>query len=104
MFDLPMDTNSEKKDYRIFRKYLIENGFLMMQYSIYVRVCTNQTMADNYMDKINKNLPSDGAVRGLIITDKQYEKMKIFLGDKSKNEKIITDKRLIVFWGDKCIV
>ena len=36
--------------------------------------------------KINKNLPSDGAVRGLIITEKQYEKMKIFLGDKSKNE------------------
>ena len=40
----------------------------------------------------------------MLITEKQYEKMKIFLGDKSKNEKIITDKRLIVFWGDKCIV
>lgn len=97
MFDLPMDTNSEKKDYRIFRKFLMENGFLMMQYSIYVRVCTNQTMADSYMEKVNRHLPSDGAVRGLIITEKQYEKMKIFLGVKSKNEKIITDRRLIIF-------
>lgn len=97
MFDLPMDTNKEKKEYRDFRKYLIENGFLMLQYSIYVRICTNQSMADNYMAKINRYLPSDGAVRGLIITEKQYEKMKIFLGDKSKNEKVITDKRLIIF-------
>lgn len=69
----------------------------MMQYSIYVRVCTNQTMADSYMEKVNRHLPSDGAVRGLIITEKQYEKMKIFLGVKSKNEKIITDRRIIIF-------
>lgn len=97
MFDLPMDNNGEKREYSIFRKYLIENGFLMLQYSIYVRICTNQSMADAYMNKINDNLPSDGNVRGLIITEKQYEKMKLFLGNKSKNERIITDKRLIIF-------
>lgn len=69
MFDLPMDNNSEKRAYRIFRKYLIENGFLMLQYSIYIRICTNQSMA-KYMDKVNDNLPSDGNIRGLIITEK----------------------------------
>ncbi len=97
MFDLPMDNNQEKREYRIFRKFLIENGFLMLQYSVYVRICTNQTMANLYLKKINNNLPTDGNVRGLIITEKQYEKMKLFLGNKSKNESIITDKRLIIF-------
>lgn len=97
MFDLPMDNNIEKKEYRHFRKFLIKNGFLMLQYSIYIRICTNQDMANNYMAKIEKNIPPDGAIRGLIITEKQYEKMKIFLGDKSKNEKLITDKRIIIF-------
>ena len=93
MFDLPMNTKSEQREYREFRQFLLENGFLMLQYSIY----TNQTMADNYIKKIEKVLPSDGAIRGLIITEKQYEKMKIFLGQKSKVESIITDKKLIVF-------
>lgn len=97
MFDLPMDNRSELRDYRMFRKFLIENGFLMLQYSIYVRICTNQTMADSYMNKISNHLPADGNIRGLIITEKQYEKMKLFLGNKSRNEKIITDKRLIIF-------
>lgn len=97
MFDLPMETNSEKRDYREFRQFLIKNGFLMLQYSVYVRICTNQEMANNYIKKIEKNLPSDGAIRGLIITEKQYEKMKIFLGKKSKNESIITDKKMIIF-------
>lgn len=97
MFDLPMDNNSEKREYREFRQFLIKNGFLMLQYSVYARICTNQEMVNNYIKKIEKVLPSDGAVRGLVITEKQYEKMKIFLGKKSKNESIITDKKLIIF-------
>lgn len=97
MFDLPMDNNSEKREYREFRQFLIKNGFLMLQYSVYARICTNQEMVNNYIKKVEKVLPSDGAVRGLVITEKQYEKMKIFLGKKSKNESIITDKKLIIF-------
>lgn len=97
MFDLPMESNEEKKEYRVFRKFLIENGFLMIQYSVYSRICSNQEMAEKYLKKVNSVLPSDGSIRGLIITEKQYEKMKILLGSKSKNEEIITDKRLILF-------
>ncbi len=97
MFDLPMESNEEKKEYRVFRKFLIENGFLMIQYSVYSRICSNQEMAEKYLKKANSVLPSDGSIRGLIITEKQYEKMKILLGSKSRNEEIITDKRLILF-------
>ena len=97
MFDLPMESNEEKKEYRVFRKFLIENGFLMIQYSVYSRICSNQEMAEKYLKKANSVLPNDGSIRGLIITEKQYEKMKILLGSKSKNEEIITDKRLILF-------
>ncbi|WP_206039040.1 MULTISPECIES: CRISPR-associated endonuclease Cas2 [Fusobacterium] len=97
MFDLPMNDNFEKKEYREFRHFLIENGFLMLQYSVYTRICTNQAMADNYIKKIENYIPTDGSIRGLIITEKQYEKMKIFLGKKSKQESIITDKKMIIF-------
>ncbi len=96
MFDLPMKSNKEKKEYRIFRNNLIKNGFLMMQYSVYVRVCLNQESANKYMNRIRDFLPSDGSVRGLIITEKQYEKMKLLLGNKGKNENIITDSRLLI--------
>lgn len=41
MFDLPMNTKSEQREYREFRQFLLENGFLMLQYSIYTRICTN---------------------------------------------------------------
>ena len=54
-------------------------------------------MADNYIKKIENYIPTDGSIRGLIITEKQYEKMKIFLGKKSKQESIITDKKMIIF-------
>ena len=52
MFDLPTDTAKEKKAYRIFRKKLIQEGFVMMQYSVYVRVCLNR----DYAKRIEKRL------------------------------------------------
>lgn len=97
MFDLPMEKRSEQREYREFRQFLISNGFLMLQYSVYTRICTNQSMADNYIRKIEGIVPSDGSIRGLIVTEKQYEKMKIFLGKKSKQECVITDKKLLIF-------
>lgn len=86
MFDLPMDTSGEKKAYRVFRKNLISEGFVMMQYSIYVRVCPNRDFAERLEKRIRKYTPEKGNIRILMITEKQYEDIKLIVGSKSVKE------------------
>ena len=46
MFDLPVETEEERRAYRIFRKNLMQEGFVMMQYSVYVRVYPSREYAN----------------------------------------------------------
>jgi CRISPR-associated protein Cas2 len=84
MFDLPTDTKKARKQYSLFRKLLLEDGFDMMQYSIYSRHCTSEEKANVHIRRIEQNIPPDGEVRILSITDKQFEKMRIFWGKMRK--------------------
>lgn len=95
-FDLPTDTNEEKKEYRNFRKALIENGFFMMQYSVYVRTCPNRDFAKKFVGKLRQEAPKNGNIRLLYITEKQYEDMELILGVKSDLEEVVTAERIIV--------
>ena len=86
MFDLPVETEDEKRAYRMFRKNLIKEGFVMMQYSVYVRVCPNRDYANRLETRIKKIVPLEGNVRLLCITEKQYEDMKLLVGSRSTPE------------------
>ena len=97
MFDLPTNTTADIKNYSNFRKFLIKNGFFMLQYSIYVKICTNKDSADLQVNKIIKNKPPQGAIRTLILTEKQYESMNIIIGTRTKQEEKIGTKKFIVF-------
>lgn len=97
MFDLPTDTKEERRLYSKFRKGLISEGFLMMQYSIYIKCCINKDAANSSVNYVKRILPPHGHVRALTITEKQYEKMKILLGDEDKNIEILGDNRTILF-------
>lgn len=94
-FDLPTVTTSERKEYTKFRKYLIKNGFLMMQESVYCKLAQNQISADLLVENIRKNKPITGIVQVLKITEKQYSKMEYIVGDKS-SDVIDNDERLII--------
>lgn len=96
MFDLPVETDSEKRAYREFRKQLIKNGFVMMQYSVYVRTCPSREYTQRMENKIKKVVPVSGNVRLLTITDKQYNDMKLLVGTKSLRESAIGSERMIV--------
>ena len=96
MFDLPIDTTKEKKAYRIFRKKLIQEGFVMMQYSVYVRVCPNRDCAKRMEKRLLKIVPTAGNVRTLMITEKQYEDIKIMVGTKRAQEEAIGNERMII--------
>ena len=63
MFDLPVETDEERRSYRIFRKNLIQEGFVMMQYSVYVRVCPSREYANRLEKRIKKFIPREGNVK-----------------------------------------
>lgn len=80
MFDLPVDTKLARRHYTAFRKSLIRQGFTRMQYSVYSRHCSSRENAHAHSQRVKRNLPPDGEVRVLQITDKQFERMAVFFG------------------------
>ena len=84
MFDLPTDTKKARKAYTRFRKALIKDGFTMMQYSVYIRHCASDENAEVHEKRVVAHLPPDGEVRLVKITDKQYERMRVFWGRMRK--------------------
>lgn len=80
MFDLPTDTSEARKAYHDFRGCLLDDGFTMLQFSVYGRHCASEENAIVHEKRVNAALPDDGEVRLLIITDKQFERMKVFHG------------------------
>ncbi|XJZ27778.1 CRISPR-associated endonuclease Cas2 [Bacillota bacterium Lsc_1132] len=95
-FDLPMNTKAERRTYSKFRKYLINNGFTMLQFSVYAKIFPNRTSLFQYIDGLKRNLPGKGSIRIMGVTEKQYEKMLILVGGKSIQEEIITEDPLII--------
>jgi CRISPR-associated protein Cas2 len=84
MFDLPVTTPEARKRYSEFRRVLIEEGFSMLQYSVYARYCADEEMAVAYRGHIRAAIPPEGYVRLLAVTDRQFGKMESFIGEMSK--------------------
>ncbi|WP_130859229.1 CRISPR-associated endonuclease Cas2 [Gracilibacillus phocaeensis] len=94
-FDLPVVAKRDRKAYARFRKFLLNDGYVMLQYSVYYRICNGEEAVQKHMKRLRQNIPPvNGAIRTLKVTEKQFEKMEILLGDTSANEEIdsnITD-------------
>lgn len=95
MFDLPTTSSKNIRDYTKFRKFLIKNGFLMLQESIYCKLTLNTTVVDAIIKNIRKNKPPEGLVQVFSMTEKQYSKIEIVVGEISSNV-LDTDERLVV--------
>lgn len=95
-FDLPTTTKKDKKAYAKFRKFLIDNGFMMIQFSVYVRICKGADTVQTHETHLEKNIPPKGNVRALVITNAQYERIKILLGTEKYEEKI-GERQLVLF-------
>jgi len=80
MFDLPVDTPEARRHYTQFRKHLLKDGFAKMQFSVYIRHCASRENAQVHIDRVESNVPDDGEVRVIAITDKQFERMHVFRG------------------------
>ncbi len=84
MFDLPTETKEQKKAYTRFRKLLLNDGFSMLQFSVYGRHCGSFENADVHEKRVVGGLPSNGEVRILRVTEKQFARMKTYYGKKPK--------------------
>lgn len=94
-FDLPVLTAKNRKDYRAFRKFLIKQGFLMEQESVYSKMTQNSSVADTVIQNIKKNKVDDGLIQVMKVTEKQYEQI-VFVTGERKREVLDSDERLVI--------
>lgn len=81
-FDLPTLTDANRRDYQRFHKFLIKNGFIMMQKSVYSKLVINNVISNAVKQKIVKNLPPKGTVELLEITENQFSRIEYLVGEK----------------------
>lgn len=94
-FDLPNIYSSDKRNYLRFRKFLLSEGFVMLQESVYSKMILNSGQASFLIDRIRKSAPKKGIIQVLTITERQYAQIEYIIGNS--NTKIInSESRLIV--------
>ncbi len=94
-FDLPNIYSADRKNYIKFKKYLTNEGFIMLQESVYSKISLNSQQCQFLLDRIRKNSPKKGIIQVLNITERQYAQMEYIIG--TSNSKIIdSEDRLIV--------
>lgn len=81
-FDLPVETSRERKEYAKFHKFLIKNGFIMMQKSVYSKLVINNVTSTAVKQKISANVPPDGVVEMLEVTENQFSRIEYLVGNK----------------------
>ena len=95
-FDLPTDTLKDRKIYSKFRKLLINEGFIMMQESVYTKLALNNSVVNSVKDKIYKNKPPKGIVQMLAITEKQFNSIEYIVRKKDSNVLDNTERMIII--------
>lgn len=96
-FDLPVVSKEDRRAYQRFRKFLIQDGFDMLQFSVYSRIVNGEDAVNKHLKRITKAAPPKGSIRFLQITERQYAAMKFLAGTKTPREKKLGTKQLLIF-------
>lgn len=94
-FDLPVLTQTDRREYRKFRKYLIKSGFIMQQESVYSKLTLNGTAAKTVCENVKKMAPPAGVVELMIVTEKQYANI-IYVTGKENSEYVSSPDRMVI--------
>ena len=97
MFDLPVVTKRQRKRAAKFRHDLLDLGFEMAQYSVYMKFCGQRDAADALAGRIERRVPAQGRVSILVVTDKQYGRMRVFNGS-TRQARDTTDRGQLVLF------
>ena len=96
-FDLPMVTKTEKRAYTLFRRFLLNDGYDMLQYSVYGRIVNGVDAEQKHVQRLVQNLPPEGSVRLLSVTEKQFASMKLLVGMPLFQEKKVSAQQVLQF-------
>lgn len=94
-FDLPVITAAKRKAANQFRQFLLKDGYQMLQLSVYSRIVKGRDSLQKHHNRLN--LPQEGSIRCLEITEKQYAAMKLLLGELKTQEKKVNSDQLLLF-------
>lgn len=97
IFDLPVMSKKERKLATSFRKFLLDDGFEMLQYSVYTRLCPDRDNAYTHLERIKRNAPNNGSIRMFMLTERQFTDMYVVAGEKSAQEVLNTPQQLAFF-------
>lgn len=96
-FDLPVVSKADRRAYTVFRRFLLNDGYDMIQYSVYGRILNGNDAEDKHMKRLLANLPPEGSVRVLTVTEKQYASMKLLVGMPLFQEKRVNASQIVLF-------
>ncbi|MCL2309897.1 MAG: CRISPR-associated endonuclease Cas2 [Proteobacteria bacterium] len=96
-FDLPVVTRAERRAYTVFRRFLINDGYDMLQFSVYARILNGHDAEEKHYQRLSANLPPEGSIRVLTVTEKQYAGMKLLVGLPLFQEKKVNSQQMLLF-------
>ena len=95
-FDLPVETATQRRNYRLFRKHLVKEGYLMLQESVYAKLVTNDGAAGAAVMRLRKHRPPEGLVQVLKVTEKQFATMDYIVGNRRAYDEVDTMEEFVV--------
>ncbi len=95
-YDLPVKTDDMKRAHSSFRKYLLREGFIRLQFSVYGKHFPSQASSRACLRRIRRELPSFGQVRLLTVTERQMEKMDVFIGEEKTAPESVPEQILLL--------
>ena len=101
LFDMPVDTAEERKAYRKFRNFLINEGFIMHQFSIYSKLLLNNSANNAMIERLKTHNPKKGNITLLTVTEKQFSRM-IYLNGEQNTSVANTDSRIVFLGEEPC--
>ena len=96
-FDLPVTTREKRRTYTLFRRFLIQDGYDMIQWSVYGRMVNGMDDAEKHLKRLAENLPKEGSIRYLQVSEKQFANMKLLVGTKNYQEKKVNADQILLF-------
>jgi len=96
-FDLPMVKASEKRAYSRFHRFLLNDGYDMLQFSVYGRIVNGRDAEQKHLQRLEANLPPHGSIRLLTVTEKQFASMQLLLGKPKIQEKKVNAQQFLLF-------
>lgn len=95
-FDLPVQTAKQRKDYRLFRKFLLKDGYLQLQESVYAKLVVNDGIASAAVARLRKNRPPAGLVQVMRVSEAAYATMEFITGDRKAYDEADTTEELLI--------